>query len=183
MTLLERKCFHAKAKSVRSVTASHYKEVQNPLSGQEVLNKFKLLAPQTMISMARVNLSIRLVAKGSFVLKREVYAARDSTKSWLAPVEQDLMCLATLYEEFAAIGSTESWIRAIECQPIRILNLVKAVCKELRANQLITVVKASAVAPLGEVLFCRHCPRVPRCPTVRSCHEYKSRGVKVCSRR
>ena len=66
MPFAERKILHTKVMHTwRSVTNSHFKEVAKPLSDQELLDKFELLAPQTRVTLAIGNLFIRVVIKGS----------------------------------------------------------------------------------------------------------------------
>ena len=95
MNVAERKLYHTKAMTIwRSVLACHYLERQAAdkphLSDQQLIDKFRIPAPQTMVSLLRLNLFVRLIVKGSCSLKRSVFAARRPDKSWLKAVERDL---------------------------------------------------------------------------------------------
>ena len=87
----------------RSITATHFMEDDRHLADQEVLDTFSLHAPNTMIVMQRVNPFIRVVIKGSPDLKRCLYAAKKSKKSWLKAAEDDFEWLQSLHEDFAAL--------------------------------------------------------------------------------
>ena len=87
------------------------------LADQEVLGKFSIPAPNTMIVMQRVNLFIRVVVKGSPDLKRCLYAAKKSKKSWLTAAEDDFEWFQSLHEDFAALENFQSWISAVAQRP------------------------------------------------------------------
>ena len=70
MTVAEKKLYHTKAMTIwRSVLACHYLEMEAAgkphLSDQVLLNKYRLLAPQTLVALLRLNLLVRLIVKGS----------------------------------------------------------------------------------------------------------------------
>ena len=49
------------------------------LSDQELLNKYRLLAPQTLVALLRLNLFVRLIVKGSDALKGQFMLPEDLT--------------------------------------------------------------------------------------------------------
>ena len=79
----------------RSALACHYLDLVGRdlphLSDQELLDKYQLLAPETMLALLRINLFIRVVLKASCSLKNAILAAHGSPKSWLRAVEGDLL--------------------------------------------------------------------------------------------
>ena len=88
MRPMDRKLLHSKVMRVwRSVTASHYVERKaldlKPLSDQELLDAHSLMAPQTMVTLMRINLLIRVITKGSDALRRALFVARNAEWSWL----------------------------------------------------------------------------------------------------
>ena len=89
-TLTEQQAIHANTMYVyRSATATHYCEVDVAVSDQQLLNLHGLLAPMTFVRLSRLGLAIRVICRCGGDLKRILFAARKSTKSWLRAVEDD----------------------------------------------------------------------------------------------
>ena len=86
------------------------------LGDQALITTFRLLAPQTMVTLLRLNLFVRIVQKGSVELKCLVFAARMATNSWLHAVEKDLAWMSLLMPDLA-LRTTEQWIQAIAATP------------------------------------------------------------------
>ena len=141
MRPMERKLLHSKVMRVwRSVTASHYVERKaldlKPLSDQELLDAHSLMAPQTMVTLMRINLLIRVITKGSDALRRALFVARNAERSWLRAVELDFIKLAKLSQEFAPFQTFTSWISDIRVRPKFWCNLLKRVAALPEANQI-----------------------------------------------
>ena len=69
----------------------------NPLSDQQVIDKYNLVAPRNLISMARLLLFGRVAIKApAHVLHVLVLAARTSLNSWLGAVQADVRFVTAL---------------------------------------------------------------------------------------
>lgn len=107
MTPAERKLFHSKAMITwQSATASHYTKRQanrpEPFSDQQLLDEFRLLLPQKLLTLAKVNPFIRVTVTANPGLRRSIHAAKTSTKSWLAAAKEDFKKLQGLSDDFKA---------------------------------------------------------------------------------
>ena len=126
----ERKLLRSKVMGIwRSTTASHFSErIGNglqPLSDQALPDEHGLFAPQAIVSLVRINLLVRVITRGSKGLRRVLFAARESTKSWLAAVESDLTWVRAFSDDFTGIVTMTGWIKAIRANPTKWRNLDK----------------------------------------------------------
>ena len=188
----ERKLLHAKVMRVwRSVTASHYVERKaldlKPISDQELLDAHSLLAPQTMVTLMRVNLLIRVITKGSDALRRALFVARNAEWSWLRAVELDFVKLAKLSREFAPFQTFTSWISDIRGRPKFWRNLLKKVAALPEANQIELIQpkprKILVVQVPGVVISCSVCHAVQASQSAKAIHEFRQHGVRKPARR
>ena len=180
MTPAERKLFHSKVMIARrSTTASHYTEREaiglEPPSDQQLLDDFKLLAPQTMVAMARVNLFIRVVVRANPGLRRAIHAAKTSAKSWLAAVEDDFKKLRELSDEFKARSTMQDWIQAIRYAPNQWKRRVTRVLVDAKANQLEFVASSNVTEVHLKVAArrCAECGEVQPNTSAKAIHEFK----------
>ena len=74
----------------RSTAAAHYKEVAHASSDQEILGRLQVLAPYTLIRLARLCLATRIFTKSPLLLKRLLFASRFNSKAWLRAFHDDL---------------------------------------------------------------------------------------------
>ena len=110
------RCFHTKVMKVwRSVTGTKYMAVKGPnpeaivMTDQQLLDRYELMAPMTMVRMLRLNLLIRVVLGDMPGLLQALYAAKQSQKSWLKVVEKDFEWIQGLHEDFAKVGTIQDW--------------------------------------------------------------------------
>ena len=184
---VEARSFHTKVMRIwRSATASHYVEIEAPeleaLTDQQLLQKFELTAPNTMVVLHRINLFIRVVVKGSCDLKRALFAARKSPKSWLKAVHGDFEWLQSLHRDFAEIETLQDWIVQILSRPHWWKVRVKAVCALPKANLLEAEHKIPGCVNLGVVYKCNLCPKKFHTSSGRACHAFTSHGVRSIAR-
>ena len=188
----ERKILHAKVMRVwRSVTASHYVERKaldlKPISDQELLDAHSLLAPQTMVTLMRVNLLIRVITKASDEFRRAIFAAKDAEWSWLKAVEADFEKLRPLDEDLKAFKSFPSWIADIRMQPKFWRNRVKEIAALPKANRIELLQpkprKISTVSIPGSLLVCSVCAAPQATQSAKTIHEFREHGVRKAARR
>ena len=140
------------------------------------------MALQTMVAMPRVNLTIRVIVKANPGLRRTLYAAKTSDKSWLAAVEEDFKKLQELNENFKACSTMQDWIQAIRCAPNQWWSQVKRVfAADTKANQLVLVASSSTCSgsssQTGAVLRCAECGEVQPNTSAKAIHEFKQHGL------
>ena len=136
-----------------------------------------------MLALVRINLFIRVIQKASYGLKTAILAAWSSPKSWLRAVESDLKTIQPFIEDYKAITTTTQWITMIQANPQAAKRAFKKAALLEAANQLSREVLSVTGAPIGDRIFCRHCPFSCHDTTARAAHECKVHGVKLCSRR
>ena len=75
-------------------TFKHCKDrQQNRLGDQEVVEKFDLMAPLTIVRLQRLTFFMRVAAGPNSTLNSVASAARNAQKSWLAAVNDDFVWL------------------------------------------------------------------------------------------
>ena len=112
LTAAESKLVHSRVMSVyRSATATHYKEVNLAVSDQELITRFVLMAPTTLIRLARITLLIRMLQHANQYFLKCVFAARRANRSWFATVAVDLAWLHVVdsLQDKPSFGSSASW--------------------------------------------------------------------------
>ena len=122
LCIREKKQVHTKTMHLwRSIMASHYLEMlaagKQHLSDQELLNKYRLMAPASIVSLMRLNLFIRVVVKAAPSLKYALFAAMDAPQSWMKAVWLDILWIKPLSPVFDGLDTFQDWIREISLRP------------------------------------------------------------------
>ena len=175
----------------RSVTASHYVERKalglKPTSDQELINEHALVAPQMMVTLMRMNLLIRVIAKGTDALRRPIFVARSAELSWIRAVEIDFVRLCGLSTEFKGILTLQQWLVEVRGRPIFWHNLLKRISATPAANRIEKVQakqrKASKVQVPGNVIHCSVCHAIQASISAKNIHEFREHGKRADARR
>ena len=101
LTVAESKKFTESAMRVwRRTTQTTYRHAveshQAPMTDGEVLAKFSLMAPNTIVTLHRLNLFVRVATGSNLIVKAVAFAAGNSQKSWLSAVKEDFSWLTKL---------------------------------------------------------------------------------------
>ena len=170
----------------RTALALHYMDLVSRgmphLSDQQLIDRYKIFSPETMLALMRINLFIRVVLKASHSLKGAILAAHPAPKSWLRAVESDLKHMQAFIPEYRQISSTTEWIAMIQADPAAARRNFKKAASQPCANQLTSEPLTSTGASVGERLFCRFCNHSCHDAAARASHEHRVHGVKRIAR-
>ena len=183
----ERKLFHGKVfRTWRSTTAAHFSERiaagLAPLSDQELLDTYQLIAPQTLVTLARLNLFIRVITKGTDSLRRALFAAREAEWSWLHAVQADFGWIRAHSTEFDSVANLQQWIVNIRLRPFFWRGLIKQIAATKAANQILPFQSNpkpnASIALVGLQIVCSECGEVLPNSSAKTIHEFRQHGVR-----
>ena len=175
----------------RRTTGTTYQHRANsclaPLSDAQVIEKYKLMIPSTMVRLLRLNLFIRIASCENAVLKAVVFAARSSTKSWLATVYDDFAWLKAVCNEAQSkildgIDTLPELVPAIRHAPLVWKKAMKTLCSHPAAN-IATDDSDEPSVTLGQLFGCDTCTYVCTSPQQLALHAFKAHGVVRTARK
>ena len=183
----ERKLFHGKvSRTWRSTAAAHFSERKAAglaaLSDQELLDTYQLIAPQTLVTLARLNLFIRVITKGTDSLRRALFAAREAEWSWLHAVQADFGWIRAHSTEFDSVANLQQWIVNIRSRLFFWRGLIEQIAATKAANQILPFQSNpkpnASIAPVGPQIVCSECGEVLPNSSAKTIHEFRQHGVR-----
>lgn len=175
----------------RRTTGTTYQHRANsclpPLSDAQVIQQHKLMIPSTMGRLLRLNLFIRIASCENAVLKAVVFAARYSTKSWLAAVYEDFTWLKTVSDEAQSkildgIDTLSELVPMIRQKPLEWNKSMKTLCS-LPAANVAADDSDEPSAIMWQLFGCAKCTYVCTAPQQLGLHAFKAHGIVRTARR
>ena len=156
----------------RSATASHFKEKPERISDQALITKHGLMAPYTLVRLARLSLAIRVMSRCNGDLLRLLYVTRLSAKSWMAAVLDDLAWLQIVSPGYSTFRNSADWFRFFRENPKLAKKWIKKTCASPEANILACGASTDAIAQIGQDWPFDECARVFRTKSALKTHKF-----------
>ena len=179
----------------RKTTSSTYQncvdQQVDQLSNAEVLLKYDLMAPLTILKLMRLSLFIRVASGHNSLVKAAIVAASGSQKGWIDEVQRNFLwlkrvdraCTTSFLDE---VSHLYDWVPLVKLRPQWWKKKVKEICQSPFANAVaaedsIRLLPASAC--VADVYRCSECPCVFSSWQKTRLHEFKVHGIGIEARK
>ena len=158
-----------------------------PMADDQIINGFELVAPATMLRLARLNLFIRLVNCTNNILKVVVCAARKSQFSWIRAVEADFSWVCEVDRVagtslLCGVKSLQAWIMLIQADDRKCRRDIKSLCTHSKANRIEDKGITLPSVTLEQIFECEICAKP--CPFTQqlASHRWTQHGLGTDAR-
>jgi hypothetical protein len=172
----------------RSATASHYCEAESPVSDQHLLLQHGLIAPFTLVRLARLILFLRILQNANQFLIGLVFSARNGKRAWLKSVtldlawlaSVDLMCEVPVFKA-SVHWSVQQWALSFRDNPKLAKRRIKELCSLPHANILDGVTAKVSQFSLG-AWPCYECGDCLKSRQALAVHSFRKHGLRKAGR-
>lgn len=159
-----------------------------PMTDDQVTNTQELIAPATMVRLAKLKLFARLVnCSNNNTLKVVVYAARRSQFSWIKAVEADFVWLLEVDRRsglalLSGVHTLQEWVVQLQLDNMKCRRDIKKICMCSKANRIEDAEISLPNATLEEIFECEVCAKP--CPSLQqlAVHRFNQHGLGADAR-